>query len=69
VQQLDMPATSRLMLIGLGSSGWRREKASRRWVRIAARSAPLAAFSATRRSRAASSGRLRCRISRLPLTI
>ena len=33
----SMPATSRLTSVGLGSSVWRREKASRRWVSAAAR--------------------------------
>ena len=67
-----MPATSRLTLTGFGSSGWRREKASRRWVSTAARWAPRMALSVAcaesgcpdvRRSRWAAS---RWMFSRLP---
>ena len=68
VSSSDMPATRPFTSTGCGASGWRREKARRRAVSAAARRAPLIALSAERRSRAASSGRFRCRISRLPIT-
>ena len=47
----DMPETSRFASIGFGSSACRREKASSRWVRVAARRAPCMAFSAALRTR------------------
>ncbi len=62
-----MPATSLLTSIGCGASGWRREKASKRWVSDAARSAPRIAPSANRRiSSRLSPARWR-RSSRLPV--
>ena len=48
-------STRRLTSTGLGSSGWRREKASRRWVSAAARCAPRMALSTERASRSESS--------------
>jgi hypothetical protein len=57
----DIPPIDRLTLVGRRSSGWRRAKASSRWVSIAARCAPVAALAIRRamRSRLASLHALR----------
>ena len=60
-----MPAISLLTSTGFGSSGCWREKASRRCVNCAARSAPVSALSSARSARASTTPRLA--MPRLPM--